>query len=58
MFFGSLSLQCDKRLPRVIRIAPAPMYCSFSDVHRFMDRLRDALHAAKSSLVHVDTHSV
>ncbi|GFR81651.1 kynureninase [Elysia marginata] len=49
---------CDKRLPRVIRIAPAPLYCSFLDVHRFMDRLQDALKAAKSSLVRIDTHNV
>ncbi|KAK3800037.1 hypothetical protein RRG08_029759 [Elysia crispata] len=49
---------CDKRLPRVIRIAPAPIYCSFLDVHRFMNQLRDALKAAKSSLVPVDTNNI
>ncbi|GFO37394.1 kynureninase [Plakobranchus ocellatus] len=50
--------KCDKRLPRVIRIAPAPLYCSFLDVHRFMTCLRDALVAAKNSLVHIDTQQV
>ncbi|XP_064597186.1 kynureninase-like isoform X2 [Liolophura sinensis] len=37
---------CDKREPSVIRIAPAPLYCSFYDVHRFMKYLEDALQAA------------
>ncbi|KAH9491998.1 hypothetical protein Btru_029597 [Bulinus truncatus] len=49
---------CDKRLPRVIRITPVPMYCSFEDVHRFMGYLKDALIAAKSSLSHVDLNKV
>uniref|UniRef100_A0A2C9JGX7 Kynureninase n=1 Tax=Biomphalaria glabrata TaxID=6526 RepID=A0A2C9JGX7_BIOGL len=49
---------CDKRLPRVIRITPVPMYCSFEDVHRFMGCLKDALIAAKSSLSHVDVTKV
>lgn len=49
---------CDKRFPRVIRVAPAPLYNSFSDVHRFMDRLRDALRAARGSLVYLKTQSV
>ncbi|XP_059169087.1 kynureninase-like [Physella acuta] len=49
---------CDKRLPRVIRITPVPMYCSFEDVHRFMALLKDALLAAKGSLSHVDQTTV
>lgn len=49
---------CDKRMPRVIRISPCPIYCSFLDVHRFMGYLHDALMAAKSSLSHIDTKAV
>lgn len=31
----------DYREPGVIRVAPAPMYCSFVDVYRFYEILRD-----------------
>ncbi len=31
----------DYREPGVIRVAPAPMYCSFADVFRFYEILRD-----------------
>ncbi|CAH1773025.1 unnamed protein product [Owenia fusiformis] len=37
---------CDVRKPYVIRIAPAPLYNSFKDVHRFVQLLGDSLVAA------------
>ncbi|KAL5015360.1 hypothetical protein ScPMuIL_009630 [Solemya velum] len=37
---------CDERKPSVIRVAPAPLYCSFHDVYRFVQYLEDALAAA------------
>ncbi|KAM9835944.1 kynureninase isoform 1-T2 [Aulostomus maculatus] len=37
---------CDMREPSVLRVAPVPLYNSFTDVHRFMETLGAALVAA------------
>ncbi|PHH72212.1 hypothetical protein CDD82_6120 [Ophiocordyceps australis] len=34
---------CDRRRPGVLRVAPVPLYCSFTDVWRFLRVLRGAL---------------
>lgn len=39
---------CDMREPSVLRIAPVPLYNSFSDVHRFIETLGSALAASKT----------
>ncbi|XP_043086847.1 kynureninase [Puntigrus tetrazona] len=36
---------CDMREPDVLRVAPVPLYNSFTDVHRFMSALGSALNA-------------
>ena len=40
---------CDMREPDVMRIAPAPLYNSFADVHSFVRLLRDAVSAEIAS---------
>ncbi|KAI1855348.1 hypothetical protein JX265_006509 [Neoarthrinium moseri] len=37
------AIVCDKRKPDVIRVAPVPMYCTFSDVWKFMQVLKKAV---------------
>jgi len=34
---------CDQRKPDVIRVAPVPLYCTFSDVWKFVKLFREAL---------------
>jgi kynureninase len=34
---------CDFREPNVMRVAPMPLYCTYTDVHRFVERLSAAL---------------
>ena len=39
------SFQIDRREPDVIRLAPKPLYNTFSDVHRFITMLEQAFQA-------------
>ncbi|XP_071752304.2 kynureninase isoform X1 [Centroberyx gerrardi] len=40
---------CDMREPSVLRVAPVPLYNSFSDVHRFIETLGSALAASSQT---------
>lgn len=40
-----LMFQCDMREPDVLRVAPVPLYNTFTDVHRFITVLGPALSA-------------
>ncbi|MEQ2194606.1 hypothetical protein XENOCAPTIV_000376, partial [Xenoophorus captivus] len=46
--FCHLLWQCDMREPSVLRVAPTPLYNSFSDVHRFIETLGKALASSSS----------
>ncbi|XP_059417012.1 kynureninase [Carassius carassius] len=39
---------CDMREPNVLRVAPVPLYNSFTDVHRFITALGSALSASRA----------
>ncbi|KAM3585339.1 uncharacterized protein V6R79_014923 [Siganus canaliculatus] len=41
---------CDMREPSVLRVAPVPLYNSFSDVHRFVEALGSALAASSRTV--------
>lgn len=43
MRMGLRGVLADERRPSVIRISPAPLYCSFKDVYDTVDSLRDSL---------------
>ena len=43
----SRGIICDVRYPNAMRIAPAPLYVSYSDVLRFVDILQEALEFCK-----------
>lgn len=43
--FVDNGIVCDKRKPDVIRVAPVPLYCTFTDVFTFMEVLRKAIAA-------------
>jgi kynureninase len=38
---GAAGVVCDFREPDIIRAAPVPLYCSFLDVHRFVEVLEN-----------------
>ena len=44
--FYVYAFQCDERKPNILQVTPAPIYCSFEDVHRFVMYLGEALDVA------------
>ncbi|XP_041481123.1 kynureninase-like isoform X1 [Lytechinus variegatus] len=45
---GKRGIVCDERKPNVIRIAPAPVYCNYLDVWRFIDALQSIMDIAEN----------
>lgn len=45
---NKLGVICDSREPDILRVAPAPLYNSFSDVFSFVQILRQCLQTARS----------
>ncbi|KAI4595936.1 Kynureninase (L-kynurenine hydrolase) [Pestalotiopsis sp. 9143b] len=41
--FVEHGIVCDKRKPDVIRVAPVPLYCSFTDIFNFMEVLKKVI---------------
>jgi kynureninase len=40
---------CDWRFPNVIRVAPTPLFNTYSDIRRFVDILATAIAANRST---------
>lgn len=40
---GEAAIIIDKRQPDVVRVAPVPLYNTYEDVHRFIEKFREAL---------------